>query len=121
MVSVRQHHWAATMFSNPVLIKNLAQPDQALSNLEPVSRDTPPYNERWLQDLIHDHPGLIPAGEIEACFDNLVPVLTEFPLPSGYLDNLFVTPDGYLVLVEVKLWKNAESRRKVIAQILEYA
>jgi hypothetical protein len=109
------------MLSKPVLIKNLGQPDQDLSNLEPVSRDTPPYNERWLQDLIHDHPGLIPAGEIEACFNDLVPVLTEFPLPSGYLDNLFVTPDGYLVLVEVKLWKNGESRRKVIAQILEYA
>jgi len=109
------------MLSNPVLIKNLVQPDQALSNLEPVSREAPPYNEAWLQNLIHDHPGLIPAGDIEACFNNLVPILKEFPLPSGYLDNLFVTPDGYLVLVEVKLWKNAESRRKVIAQLLEYA
>jgi hypothetical protein len=109
------------MLSYPILITNLAQPQQALSNLEPVSRDTPPYNESWLQSLIHDHPGLIPASEIEACFDNLVPISKEFPLSSGYLDNLFVTPDGYLVLVEVKLWKNGESRRKVIAQILEYA
>jgi hypothetical protein len=109
------------VLSNPVLITHLAQPEQALSNLEPVSREAPPYNEAWLQNLIHAHPGLIPAAEVEACFNDLVPVVTEFPLPSGYLDNLFVTPDGYLVLVEVKLWKNAESRRKVIAQILEYA
>jgi hypothetical protein len=109
------------MLSNPVLIRNLGQPGQALSDLEPVSREAPPYNEAWLQNLIHDHPGLIPASEIEACFNNLVPIAKEFPLRSGFLDNLFVTPDGYLVLVEVKLWKNAEARRKVIAQLLEYA
>jgi hypothetical protein len=97
------------------------QTEQAVASLEPVSRDVPPYDEAWLQNLIHSHPALVPAAEIEACFNNLVPVVKEFPLASGYLDNLFVTPDGNLVLVEVKLWKNAESRRKVIAQLLEYA
>ena len=109
------------MLSNPILITNIAQAAQTSLTLEPVSRDAPPYNEAWLQNLIYDHPGLIPAGEIEACFDDLVPVAKEFPLSSGYLDNLFVTPDGYPVLVEVKLWKNGEARRKVIAQLLEYA
>jgi hypothetical protein len=34
---------------------------------------------------------------------------------------LFFTPTGYPVLIEVKLWKNEESRRKVVVQILEYA
>ena len=40
---------------------------------------------------------------------------------SGSLDNLFVTRDGKLVLVEAKLWRNPEARRKVVAQALEYA
>ncbi len=106
---------------NPAIIGNLAQSDQNFSALESVPLDKPPYNEDWLQNLIHDNPGLIPASEIEACFDNLVPVLREFTLPSGYLDNFYVTPEGYPVLVEVKLWKNQEARRKVVAQILEYA
>ena len=44
----------------------------------------------------------------------------ELPTPSGSLDNLFVTPTGYLVLAECKLWRNPESRRKVVAQILDY-
>ncbi len=105
----------------PGLIRNLGQADQNFIGLEHVSRPQPPYDEAWLQDLIHAHPGLVPAGEVEACFDNLVPVLREFTLRSGYLDNFYVTPDGYPVLVEVKLWKNQEARRKVIAQILEYA
>ncbi len=106
---------------NPAIISNLAQGDQSFSALEAVPLDKPPYNEDWLQNLIHDQPGLIPASEIEACFDNLVPILREFSLPSGYLDNFYVTPEGYPVLVEVKLWKNQEARRKVVAQILEYA
>ncbi len=106
---------------NPAIIGNLSLPDQNFLTLESVSLEKPPYNEAWLQDLIHNHPNLIPASEIETCFDNIVPVLREFTLPSGYLDNFYITPEGYPVLVEVKLWKNQESRRKVVAQILEYA
>lgn len=105
----------------PAIISNLSQAEQKFSSIEPVPLDKPPYNENWLQNLIHNHPSLVPAGEVEACFENLVPVLREFTLPSGYLDNFYVTPEGYPVLVEVKLWKNQEARRKVVAQILEYA
>lgn len=106
---------------HPAIISSLGQSDQNYVGLETVPLDTPPYDEDWLQTLIHDHSDLVPAGEIEACFENLVPVLREFTLPSGYLDNFYVTPEGYPVLVEVKLWKNQEARRKVVAQILEYA
>lgn len=109
------------MTAHPLLIQNLTGDDQTSTGLDPVSLEKPPYNEDWLQNLIHAHPDLVPAGDIEACFDNLVPVLREFPLPSGYLDNFYITPEGYPVLVEVKLWKNQEARRKVVAQILEYA
>jgi len=105
----------------PSLIRGFRSEAQALSLLEPISLDTPPYNEDWLQNLIHAHPHLVPAGEIEASFEDIIPVVRELPLPSGYLDNLYITPDGYPVLVEVKLWKNQEARRKVVAQILEYA
>lgn len=42
-------------------------------------------------------------------------------MPAGYLDNLFVTPTGGLVLVECKLWRNPEARRQVLAQAIDYA
>jgi hypothetical protein len=45
----------------------------------------------------------------------------ELPLRSGYADNLFITPLGDLVVVECKLWRNYESRRKVVAQVIDYA
>lgn len=79
------------------------------------------YSEGWLQELIHNNPKLVPAAQIEPIFENLIPVCRELPCPSGFLDNLYVTPDGYLCLVECKLWRNPEGRRKVIAQIIDYA
>lgn len=106
---------------SPAFIQNFSTGNQTLSHLQRISLDKPPYDEDWLQNLIDQNPGLVPAGEIESSFDDIIPVVRELPLPSGYLDNLYITPDGHPVLVEVKLWKNQEARRKVVAQILEYA
>src|SRR3546814_2706818 len=44
----------------------------------------------------------------------------EVPCRHGLIDNLFVTPSGDIVLVEAKLWRNPEMRRKVVAQALDY-
>jgi hypothetical protein len=79
------------------------------------------YSEGWLQRLIHRHPSLLPIDQIEPALIPLIPVCLELPTSSGYVDNLFVTPDGDLVLVECKLWRNPEARREVIGQILDYA
>ncbi len=40
---------------------------------------------------------------------------------AGPLDILMASPNGELCIIETKLWKNPEARRKVIAQILDYA
>ena len=111
------------MALSPIVIQGFKDSTQQLSplQLKRIALDAPPYNEDWLQNLIHNYPALVPAGEVESSFDDIISVMRELPLSSGYLDNLYITPDGYPVLVEVKLWKNQESRRKVVAQILEYA
>jgi hypothetical protein len=87
-----------------------------LAEAEPKTHD-----EAWLQRRIHEHPELLPIWDIEPAFWPAVPVCMELPLSSGFVDNLLVNPDGNLVLVECKLWRNPEARRKVIAQIIEYA
>ncbi len=79
------------------------------------------WSERRLQELIHGHPTCLPMDQIEPGIGRLVPVCMELPLRVGSVDNLFVTPEGNLVLVEVKLWENPEARRKVVAQALDYA
>jgi len=79
------------------------------------------FTEDWLQNLIHTNPQLVPASDLEPVWRDLVAVCRELPCPAGFIDNVFVTPQGYLVFVECKLWRNTEARRKVIAQILDYA
>ena len=79
------------------------------------------FSEAWLQNLIQQHPALLPVSELEPALTPLTPVCLELPLPSGYADNLLMTPSGGLVLVETKLWRNPEARREVVGQVLDYA
>lgn len=80
------------------------------------------YTEKWLQDLIAAHPEILPFAELgEPAFTGATSICVELPVAGKYLDNLLVTDQGYLVLVECKLWRNPEARRSVIGQILDYA
>ena len=79
------------------------------------------YNEDWLQDLLYKHPGSLPTGEINPAFNGLIPVCREIMTPVGPIDVLYVTPEGRVAVLEAKLWRNPEARRKVIGQILDYA
>ncbi len=78
-------------------------------------------NEDLLQELLFEHPECIPISDIEPGFSTLVSVCREMPTPHGPIDNLFMTMDGDIVLVEAKLFRNPEARRKVVAQALDYA
>lgn len=78
-------------------------------------------NEAWLRDMLQAHPELVPLHELDPAYGPLVPLCTELPTPAGRIDNVFINPQGRLTLVECKLWNNVEARRKVVAQILDYA
>ncbi len=81
--------------------------------------------ESWLQELLFTHPTLVPLDRIDPAAGAFIPVCRELPLPgaggSVFLDIFGVTPAGRPVLIECKLWRNPEARRKVVGQILEYA
>jgi hypothetical protein len=77
--------------------------------------------ELWLRDTILRHPEALPVGEIDASFGPLIPLGKEVIAGRGRIDALFVNPNGLLTIVECKLWRNPEARRKVIGQILGYA
>ena len=64
---------------------------------------------------------MIPVGDIEPLFAGLRPLARELPVGGGFLDLIFMNGEGYLTLVETKLWRNPESRRTVVAQIIDYA
>jgi len=79
------------------------------------------FDEGWLQRLIHDHPTCLPIGEIEPGLDPFTAICREMPTPRGSVDNLLMTGAGDICIVETKLFRNPEARRKVVAQALDYA
>jgi hypothetical protein len=70
--------------------------------------------ENFIQDLVHRHPEVIPMADIEPAFTPLISVCKELPTEAGYLDNLWITPAGGIVLGECKLVKNPQARREVV-------
>jgi hypothetical protein len=77
--------------------------------------------EDYIQALVHEHPSILPIGEIDPIFKGAMAVCRELETPAGPIDNFLITPSGLPVLVECKLWRNAEARREVVGQILDYA
>ena len=100
----------------PIYIQN-----DSTKNLVRLPLDGKDFNEEWIQKLIYNHPTILPINEIEASFSPLISIGRELSTSVGCLDNLFVSPDGYLTIVETKLWRNPEARREVVGQIIDYA
>jgi hypothetical protein len=75
------------------------------------------YNERWLQKLVSRFPSVLPIEQIEPALTPAIPICMELPLTSGFVDNLYATPDGDLIVGETKLFRNPEARREVVGQI----
>jgi hypothetical protein len=78
-------------------------------------------SEAHIKALVHAHPACLPIAEIDPMFSGPVPICTELKTNAGPIDNFMVTPSGLPILVECKLWRNPEGRRKVVGQILDYA
>lgn len=89
--------------------------------LERIVFDDRSISEGWFQDLLFKNPSLIPIDEIEEIFGPLIPVARELPTDAGPVDVVFISPRGYITLVETKLFRNPEARRAVVAQIIDYA
>jgi hypothetical protein len=78
-------------------------------------------DEAELQRLLEESPSLIPVSDIQAEASKLVVAVSEVGLPgSGSTDLICLSTAGDIALVECKLATNAEIKRKVIGQILEY-
>ena len=74
-------------------------------------------SEAALHDLIEEAPNLLPLSGDPA----LTLLGREYAIGPGYVDLLAVDADGRVTVIEIKLQRNAEARRTVVAQILTYA
>jgi hypothetical protein len=112
-----------TQYGLPLIIENLkesAARGLKRIRLEKGSGDDV-YKERWLQKLVSRYPNVLPIEQIEPALTDVVPICMELPLPSGYVDILYATPYGDLIVAETKLFRNPEARREVVAQVIDYA
>jgi hypothetical protein len=74
-------------------------------------------SEEKLHDLVESSPNLLPlSGD-----PSLTVLGREVAIGPGYADLIAIESDGRPAIVEIKLRKNAEARRAVVAQILTYA
>ena len=102
----------------PLIIDADGSRIEQLERLELGDRE---LSEGWLQDKLFRFPQLLPIEDIDPGFGPLIPIGREISTPAGPVDNLYISPQGLLTLVEAKLWRNPEARRTVVGQILDYA
>ncbi len=105
--------------SAPILLNSLSDSGRRLSCIESKVND--PKSEGWLQELLYAHPDLLTADQFDELYVPPVPIGREVETSRGPIDNLSVSPDGGITIVETKLWKNPEKHRTVVAQVIDYA
>jgi RecB family endonuclease NucS len=77
-------------------------------------------DEATLQRLIRENPEVLPLGDLGDDVPPLLVVGRETALPKGYVDVIGVDEEGLITLIECKLARNTEVKRKVIGQVLGY-
>jgi len=107
------------MKGQPILLKSSKDAGIVLKRIEASPREA--RDESWLQSLIFEHPEILPVAEFDEVYHPAIPAGREIETLSGYVDNLYVSPAGGIIIVETKLWKNPEKHRTVVAQIIDYA
>lgn len=81
----------------------------------------PDYYEDYLQRKIDECPELLAIDMIDPAFGPLIPIGREKPVASGSIDNLYINHLGRITIVEVKRWRNPQSLREVLSQIIDYS
>jgi len=111
-ISIKQFRMKKTAHGNPIHISN----GKSITLIKDEG-----FSEKQLQDLIFDHPNCLPISDIDESYNPIISICKELRTTAGPLDLFMSTPNGDLAIIETKLWYNPEARRKVVAQILDYA
>lgn len=107
------------MKSTPLILTSLDDTGRRLTRIEAKPNES--KSESWLQELLYSHPKLLPVDDFDDIFYPAIPIGREVKTDRGPIDNLYVSPEGGITVVETKLWKNPEKHRTVVAQVIDYA
>src|SRR5271157_1693314 len=113
---------ADTQYGLPLIVGNFTETAaQGLKRIRFEKGGQDGFRERWLQKLVSRYPNVLPIEQIEPALTPAISICMELPLSSGFVDNLYATPDGDLIVGETKLFRNPEARREVVGQVIDYA
>ncbi len=102
------------------LLVNIDNVDNGLP-LDRIPLGESTFSERKLQEVLSKYPELLAVDQVDPVFAPAVCIGKETATGAGPLDVLYISPQGYLTIVETKLWRNPQARREVIAQVVDYA
>ncbi|MEJ1959918.1 MAG: hypothetical protein WDM70_11280 [Nitrosomonadales bacterium] len=98
-----------------------------VTGIRPITfsrQDSSSFKEELLQDIVDKSPEVLPIRDFYPAITSVCSLGREIPLDlgerQGFIDNLLVTNDGHLVIVETKLYRNPEAVRDAVVQTLEY-
>ena len=95
----------------------MVETDGTILSLKRLEFSDKLIDEDFLQDLMDRFPQIIPIDAIDSSYGPLISLGREI----DNIDNLYISPNGRITIVEAKLWRNPQAIREVIAQILDYA
>lgn len=99
----------------------IISPEKPAQKLKRLPKTHEKFDEAFLQELLVDHPQLLPVNELRADVGELLCIGREVSAgEAGSIDNLYLSTGGYPVIVETKLWRNPQARREVLSQVLDY-
>lgn len=81
--------------------------------------EVPASNEHELQDIMLNHPQLVPAKDL-GLNDDLLVVGRETTLASGFIDLLCLSSSGEVVIIEFKTGPKNPDFRHALAQVIDY-
>jgi hypothetical protein len=81
--------------------------------------EAPASNEHELQNIMLNHPQLIPAKDL-GLDDDLLVVGRETTLASGFIDLLCLSSSGEVVIIEFKTGPKNPDFRHALAQVIDY-
>ncbi|MCR4316981.1 MAG: hypothetical protein NUW37_11610 [Planctomycetes bacterium] len=110
--------------SSPVWLETISQTPEVLERITPNQwsslREDRSASELDLQEFLVKCPDVLPFQEFSSVFSPAICIGREVSTPVGPIDLIYISDQGRIVVVETKLHKNPESRREVVAQLLDY-
>ena len=86
----------AERFTKPYLIDGAGHGQP----LERIEYETPPYTESEVQGILRQHPELLAIDQLDPIFAPAVCIGREVRTDGGgNIDNLYVSPSGYVTIV----------------------